>query len=63
MVDHEKCGNLNVPDLYEYHIYGIQSLLVVEEELELPLEYGCTRFEEVLYSTTLEPTVSFSTLS
>ena len=33
-----------------------QSLVVLEEELELPLEYGCTLFEEVHDSTTLEPT-------
>ena len=37
---------------------------MVEEDLELPLEYGCTRFEEVHDSTTLEPTYgeSFSIL-
>ena len=28
---------------------------MVDEELELPLEYGCTLFEEVHDSTTLEP--------
>ena len=28
---------------------------MVEEELEFPLEYGCTLFEEVHDSTTLEP--------
>ena len=28
---------------------------MVDEELELPLEYGCTVFEEVHDSTTLEP--------
>ena len=28
---------------------------MVEEELELPLEDGCTLFEEVHDSTTLEP--------
>ena len=32
------------------------TLVVLEEELELPLEDGCTRFEEVHDSTTLEPT-------
>ena len=29
---------------------------MVEQERELPLEYGCTLFEEVHDSTTLEPT-------
>ena len=64
MVDHDKCGNLNVTDVFEYHIYGIQSLVVVEEELNFPLEDGCTLFEEVHDSTTLEPTYgeSFSIL-
>ena len=37
---------------------------MVEEELELPIEHGCTLFEEVHDSTTLEPTYgeSFSIL-
>ena len=56
MVDHEKCRNLKVPDVFDYHIDGIQSLFVVEYELKLPLEDGCTLFEEVHDSTTLEPT-------
>ena len=34
----------------------IQSLVMVEEDLELPLENGYTFFEEVHDSTTLEPT-------
>ena len=34
----------------------IQSLVMVEEELELPLENGYTIFEEVHNSNTLEPT-------
>ena len=55
IVDHEKCGNFNVLDLFEYDLDEIQSLVVVEEELELPLEDGCTLFEEVHDSTTLEP--------
>ena len=34
----------------------IQSLVMVEEEIELPLENGYTICEEVHNSTTLEPT-------
>ena len=49
MRDHEKHGKLQVLDLFEYELDEIQSLVVVEEELELPLE-------EVHDSTTLEPT-------
>ena len=56
MMDHEKQGKLQVIDVFEYDIYESQSLLVVEEELELPLENGYTLFEEVHDSTTLEPT-------
>ena len=41
--------------MFEYYIDEIQSLFVVEEELEFPLEEGCTLFEEVHDSTTLEP--------
>ena len=40
----------------EYELDESQSLVLVEEELELPLEDGCTIFEEVHDSTTLEPT-------
>ena len=42
----------------------MRTCAMVEEELELPLEYGCTLFEEVHDSTTLEPTYegSFSFL-
>ena len=42
--------------MFEDHIYESQSLVVVEEELELPLENGYTLFGEVHDSTTLEPT-------
>ena len=42
--------------MFEDDIDESQSLVVVEEELELPLEDGCTLFEEVHDSTTLEPT-------
>ena len=55
MRDHEKHGKLKVLDLFEYDIDEIQSLVVVEEELDFPLEDGCTLFEEVHDSTTLEP--------
>ena len=55
MRDHEKHGKLQVLDLFEYELYESQALVVVEEELEFPLECGCTLFEEVHDSTTLEP--------
>ena len=42
--------------MFEYQLDEIQSLLVVEEELEYPLENGYTLFGEVHESTTLEPT-------
>ena len=42
--------------MFEDDIDEIQSLVVVEEELYLPLENGYTCFEEVHYFTTLEPT-------
>ena len=56
MRDHEKHEKLKVLDVFEYYLNESQSLVVVEEELELPLENGYTLFEEVHYSTTLEPT-------
>ena len=40
MVDHEKCGNLNVIYVFEYELEYIQILDVVEEELELSLDEG-----------------------
>ena len=56
MMDHEKHEKLQVLDVFEYDLDEIQSLVVVEEELELHLENGYTLFEEVYDSTTLEPT-------
>ena len=56
MRDHERHGKFQVLDVFEYELDEIQSLVVVEEELELPLENGYTLFEEVHDSTTLEPT-------
>ena len=56
MRDHERHGKLKVLDVFEYYLDEIQSLVVMEEELEMPLENGYTRFEEVHDSTTLEPT-------
>ena len=56
MRDHEKHGKLNVFYFFEYDLNDIQSLVLVEEELEFPLEDGCPLFEEVHDSTTLEPT-------
>ena len=54
MMDHEKHEKFQVLDVFEDNMYERQSL-VVEEELELPLENGYTIFEEVHKSTTLEP--------
>ena len=55
MVDHEKCGNLNVLDMFEYELEEIQTLYVVEEELELSLNEGYAFFKEEHDSSTLEP--------
>ena len=55
-MDHEKHEKSQVLYVLEYYLEDIQSLVVVEEELELPLENGYTLFEEVHDSTTLEPT-------
>ena len=55
MRDHEKHGKLQVLDLFEYELDESQSLVVVEEQLKLPLEDGCTLFEEVHDSIALEP--------
>ena len=38
MVDHEKFGNFNVISVFEYEIEEVQTLDVVEEELELSLD-------------------------
>ena len=56
MMDHEKHEKLQVLDVFEDDIDESQSLVVVEEELEFPLENGYTLLEEVHDSTTLEPT-------
>ena len=40
MVDHDKCGNFNVLDVFEYELEEIQTHDVVEEELELSLDEG-----------------------
>ena len=55
MMDHEKHEKLQFLDVLEDYSDEIQSLVMVEEELELPLENGYTIFEEVHNSTTLEP--------
>ena len=51
--DHEKHGKLQVPDVFEDELDESQSLVVVEEELELHLENSYTLSEEVYDSTTL----------
>ena len=56
MMDHEKHEKFQVLDVLEDDSDDIQSLVMVEEELELPLENCYTIFEEVHNSTTLEPT-------
>ena len=55
MMDHEKHKKFQVLDVLEDDSDDIQSLVMVEEELEFPLENGYTIFEEVHNSTTLEP--------
>ena len=45
MRDHEKHGKLQVFDLFEYELDEIQSIVVVEEVLEFPLEDWRTLFE------------------
>ena len=42
--------------MFEDELDKSQSLFVVEEELEFPLDNGYTLLEAVHYSTTLEPT-------
>ena len=56
IMDHGKHEKLQVLDVLEDYSDDIQALVMVEEELELPLENGYTLFEEVHDSTTLEPT-------
>ena len=53
MVDHEKCGNLNMLYVFEYLIEEIQILDVVEEELELSLDEGYVIFKGEHDSSTL----------
>ena len=55
MVDHEKCINLNVLYVFESEIEEIQTLDVVEEELELSLDESYVIFKEEHDSSTLEP--------
>ena len=56
MRDHDEHLKLKVLYVFEYDIDRIQSVVVVEQELEFPLENGYTLFEEVRDSITLEPT-------
>ena len=44
MMDHEKHEKLQFLDVLEDYSAEIQSLLMVEEELEFPLENGYTIF-------------------
>ena len=55
MVDHEKFGNLNVLDVFEDVLEEIQTLDVVEEELELSLDEVYAMFKGEHDSSTLEP--------
>ena len=52
MRDHERHGKLYVLDFFEYDLDESQSLVVVEEELELPLENGYTLFEKCMIPLT-----------
>ena len=45
MVDREKWGNFNVIDVFEAELEDIQTLYVVEEELELSLDEGYAIFK------------------
>ena len=55
MVDHKKCGNLNVLNVFEDELEEIQTLDVVEGELELSLNEGYAIFKEEHDSSKLEP--------
>ena len=55
-MDNEKHGKLQVLDVFEDGHDEIQELVVVEKELELPLDDGYTLYEEMHDSTILEPT-------
>ena len=46
MVDHKKCINLNVLDVFEDEFENIQTLEVLIEELELSLDEGYAIFKE-----------------
>ena len=54
MMDHEKHSYLQVLDVFEDDINEREELVVVEQELELPLDNGYALFEEVHNCTTLE---------
>ena len=56
MEDHEKCGNLNLLDVFEIELEQIQTIDVVEEELELSFDEGYAMFKGEHDSSTLEPT-------
>ena len=47
---------MQVLDEFEYGLDEIQSLVVVEEDIDLPLDNGYTLLDAVHDSTTLEPT-------
>ena len=55
MMDHQKHGKLQVLE-FEDCLNESQSLVEVEEELEMPLDNCYTLLEAVHDSTTLEPT-------
>ena len=55
MRDHERHGKLQVLYVFEYELDDRKSLIIVEEELEFPLENSYTLLEALHDSTTLEP--------
>ena len=55
-VIHNFCYIMYYHCLLQEILHKSQSLVLVEEELEFPLENGYTLFEEVHDSTTMEPT-------
>ena len=55
MVDHEKCVNLNV---FEYENEEIQTLYVVEEELELSLDEGYAIFKKSMIPLHWNPSMT-----
>ena len=56
MMDHDNHGKLYVLYVFDDDIDDNQLLVVVEEELELPLDNGYTLLEALHDSTALEPT-------